>query len=97
MEVHIDLLVCTTVNLTHVLFVHSIICLLCLQFRDNIPGPGSYGKGGDPSKLLEEKYSQSPGTVGMLNNGGSTLRTLPTRVSVNTALYSTHSVLCMYI
>lgn len=48
------------------------------QFRDSLPGPGSYGKGGEPTKILEERHAQSPGTVGMLSNGGMNLRKLPT-------------------
>ena len=58
------------------------VCLhSALQFRDTIPGPGSYGKGGDPWSQLEERYQRSPGTVGMLDNGGAVLRKLPTTVS----------------
>ena len=57
------------------------MCVSVLQFRDTIPGPGSYGKGGDPWSQLEERYQRSPGTVGMLDNGGVVLRKLPTTVS----------------
>ncbi|XP_014668078.1 PREDICTED: uncharacterized protein C1orf177-like isoform X2 [Priapulus caudatus] len=43
----------------------------------NIPGPGTYGKAGIPSTLLEEKAMRSASTVGLLDAGSSTPRTLP--------------------
>ena len=69
----------------HIVYIQSVdlnlvVCLF-LQFLDSIPGPGSYGKGGDPWSQLEEGYRRSPGTVGMLDNGGVNLRKLPTTVS----------------
>lgn len=42
-----------------------------------VPGPGTYGKGGIPHALLEEKQLESASTVGMLDAGASGHRQLP--------------------
>jgi len=42
-----------------------------------VPGPGTYGKGGIPHALLEEKQLKSASTVGMLDAGASGKRQLP--------------------
>jgi len=42
-----------------------------------VPGPGTYGKGGIPHALLEEKQLMSASTVGMLDAGASGKRQLP--------------------
>jgi len=51
------------------------------RFRENrkseVPGPGTYGKGGVPNALLEEQQLKSPGIVGMLDAGASGKRQLP--------------------
>lgn len=41
------------------------------------PGPGTYGKGGVPHAAVEEKGAQSTSTIGILDAGSSTPRTLP--------------------
>ena len=40
-----------------------------------MPGPGTYGEGGIPSAALEKKTQLSQGTVGILEAGGSDIRT----------------------
>jgi len=51
------------------------------RFRDGkvnvTPGPGTYGVGGVPHAILEEKAHKSYGTIGMLDCGGDGLRSLP--------------------
>lgn len=42
-----------------------------------VPGPGTYGKGGIPHALMEEKQLMSASTVGMLDAGASGKRQLP--------------------
>ncbi|XP_064605226.1 ciliary microtubule-associated protein 2-like [Liolophura sinensis] len=46
---------------------------LATRFKDsvssNTPGPGTYGKGGIPQTVMEEKSKQSFSTVGMLDSG----------------------------
>ncbi|XP_064626225.1 ciliary microtubule-associated protein 2-like [Lineus longissimus] len=46
-------------------------------FESDTPGPGTYGKGGIPHAVMEEKNQKSTGTVGLLDAGSSTPRTLP--------------------
>ena len=46
-------------------------------YQSSTPGPGTYGKGGVPHAVLEEKSKKSPGTVGMLDAASSTPRNLP--------------------
>lgn len=41
----------------------------------HVPGPGTYGEGGIPSAALEKKTQLSQGTVGILEAGGSDIRT----------------------
>jgi len=53
---------------------------LFISFQ-NVPGPGTYGKGGIPHALLEEKHLKSASTVGMLDSGASGKRQLPEVVS----------------
>nr|CAB3263420.1 uncharacterized protein C1orf177 homolog [Phallusia mammillata] len=48
------------------------------KFSSATPGPGTYGKGGEPSALLEERQAKSASIVGMLDAGSSTQRALPT-------------------
>ena len=36
-------------------------------FLSNLPGPGTYGKGGVPGTVLQEKSKISPGNVGMMD------------------------------
>lgn len=43
----------------------------------DVPGPGTYGKGGIPHALLEEKQLKSASTIGMLDAGASGKRQLP--------------------
>lgn len=42
-----------------------------------VPGPGTYGKGGIPNAVLEEKERKSTSNVGMLDSGKSYQRQLP--------------------
>lgn len=42
-----------------------------------MPGPGTYGKGGIPSAVIEEKVRKSVSNVGMLDSGKSYKRQLP--------------------
>ncbi|XP_076813428.1 ciliary microtubule-associated protein 2-like [Clavelina lepadiformis] len=42
------------------------------------PAPGTYGKGGVPAALKEEKQAKSASVVGILDAGSSTPRSLPT-------------------
>jgi hypothetical protein len=37
-----------------------------IVLQNNLPGPGTYGKGGIPHTLLEEKAQRSTSTKGML-------------------------------
>lgn len=46
-----------------------------------MPGPGTYGEGGIPSALVEEKEVKSVSNVGMLDSGKSYKRQLPEVVS----------------
>lgn len=48
------------------------------KFHSNLPGPGTYGKGGVPWAAVEEKAHQAASTVGLLEAGGTNLRQLPT-------------------
>ena len=52
-----------------------------LQGTKETPGPGTYGKGGIPHAVLEEKNRKSTSTVGLLDAGSSTARSLPMVVS----------------
>ena len=52
------------------------------------PGPGTYGKGGVPHAAVEEKGKKSASTVGMLDAGSSTPRTLPQVVSGHLYIFS---------
>jgi hypothetical protein len=49
--------------------------------QSDTPGPGTYGKGGIPHAVIEQKNQKSTSTVGMLDAGSSTPRTLPMVVS----------------
>ncbi len=40
------------------------------KFHGNLPGPGSYGKGGVPCALYEEKKKESAGKVGVMDSTG---------------------------
>lgn len=42
-----------------------------------VPGPGTYGQGGIPSAVVEEKERKSSSNVGMLDSGKSCKRQLP--------------------
>jgi len=42
-----------------------------------VPGPGTYGQGGIPSAVVEEKERKSVSNVGMLDSGKSYKRQLP--------------------
>lgn len=48
-----------------------------------MPGPGTYGKGGIPHVLMEEKQLKSASTVGLLDAGSSGKRQLPEVVRIN--------------
>lgn len=48
------------------------------KFLANLPGPGNYGAGGVPSRLMEESSKKSPSTVGMMDCGGKNIRIQPT-------------------
>jgi hypothetical protein len=48
------------------------------KFLDELPGPGSYGKGGIPSAAKEEKARKSAGIVGILSAGAQNERSPPT-------------------
>ena len=39
--------------------------------QSEVPGPGTYGKGGIPNAAVEEKQRQSTSNVGMLESGKS--------------------------
>ncbi|KAK3601504.1 hypothetical protein CHS0354_027650 [Potamilus streckersoni] len=52
------------------------------QYASEVPGPGTYGKGGIPHSAIEEKEKKSTSTVGMLDAGSSTPRNLPSVGSV---------------
>ncbi|XP_066936624.1 ciliary microtubule-associated protein 2-like [Clytia hemisphaerica] len=43
----------------------------------DVPGPGTYGKGGIPHALMEEKQLKSASTIGMLDSRASGKRQLP--------------------
>jgi hypothetical protein len=62
-------------------FSRGLLDMREARFRDNkmsvAPGPGTYGKGGVPHAVMEEKERESCGTVGMLDCGGNGLRSLP--------------------
>ncbi|RMX49946.1 hypothetical protein pdam_00023067 [Pocillopora damicornis] len=47
------------------------------QLQSHVPGPGTYGKGGIPSAVIEEKVRKSVSNVGMLDSGKSYKRQLP--------------------
>lgn len=47
-----------------------------------MPGPGTYGKGGIPHALMEEKQLKSASTVGLLDAGSSGKRQLPEVVRI---------------
>jgi len=47
------------------------------ESENQVPGLGTYGKGGIPHTLLEEKQLKSASTVGMLDAGASGKRQLP--------------------
>ena len=51
------------------------------RFRESkmsiTPGPGTYGKNGVPTALLDEKSKESFGRVGLLDCGGATGRNMP--------------------
>lgn len=51
------------------------------RFREKVtsevPGPGTYGHGGVPHAAVEEKERKSTSTVGLLDAGASTQRSLP--------------------
>ena len=56
------------------------------------PAPGSYGEDGIPSSCREDRSKQSPGTVGMLNNGGKGRELqLPLGSGLSPALYGIES------
>lgn len=44
---------------------------------NDLPGPGTYGIDGIPHKALEEKQKKSVSTIGMLDAGGASNRSLP--------------------
>ncbi|KAL5016357.1 hypothetical protein ScPMuIL_005946 [Solemya velum] len=46
-------------------------------YKNETPGPGTYGEGGVPHAAVETKERQSTSTVGMLDAGSSTPRNLP--------------------
>lgn len=48
------------------------------NFTSEVPGPGTYGKGGIPAALKEEREEKSASTVGLLDAGSSRQRSLPT-------------------
>lgn len=50
---------------------------MMLHFQSQVPGPGTYGKGGIPNAVLEEKEGKSTSNVGMLDSGKSYKRQLP--------------------
>ena len=62
-------------------FIFSFIPLFLLQliniFQSQVPGPGTYGQGGIPSAVVEEKERKSISNVGMLDSGKSYKRQLP--------------------
>ncbi len=41
------------------------------SIKRDVPGPGTYGKGGIPNAAVEEKQKQSASNVGMLESGKS--------------------------
>ena len=45
--------------------------------QSQVPGPGTYGQGGIPSAVVEEKERKSSSNVGMLDSGKSCKRQLP--------------------
>lgn len=47
------------------------------MLQSHVPGPGTYGKGGIPSAVIEEKVQKSVSNVGMLDSGKSYKRQLP--------------------
>lgn len=47
------------------------------SYDNSIPGPGTYGKGGVPASLKEERERKSASTTGLLDAGSSTPRSLP--------------------
>ena len=44
------------------------------------PGPGTYGKGGVPAAIIEEKQKKSMSTVGMLDAVSSSARYVKSQV-----------------
>ena len=60
--------------------VLSILFGLLLQSQ--VPGPGTYGKGGIPSAVIEDKERKSVSNVGMLDSGKSYKRQLPEVVCI---------------
>ena len=62
-------------------FTCSIVVFLVLKFillsQSQVPGPGTYGQGGIPSAVVEEKERKSVSNVGMLDSGKSYKRQLP--------------------
>ena len=44
---------------------------LSCYIKSDVPGPGTYGKGGVPSATIEEKEKRSMSNVGMLDSGKS--------------------------
>ena len=62
-------------------FVFSSIPLILHKhintFQSQVPGPGTYGQGGIPSAVVEEKERKSISNVGMLDSGKSYKRQLP--------------------
>ena len=64
-----------------------------LHFQTQVPGPGTYGKGGIPTALVEEKNKQSISNVGMLDSGKSYKRQLPEVVCIY-QMMAYHVILC---
>ena len=58
----------------------SVLCEDDWHFQNEFPGPGTYGVGGVPHRVVEEKSKKSASTVGILDAGSSGSRTLPTVV-----------------
>ena len=48
-----------------------------IYLQSQVPGPGTYGQGGIPSAVVEEKERKSISNVGMLDSGKSYKRQLP--------------------
>ena len=58
--------------------------------KSEIPGPGTYGKGGIPNAAVEEKQKLSASNVGMLESGKSE-RELPEVVGLRASLFITNA------